>query len=229
MPFDEGGERKTLAIKAFTQLLDSVVLRRTKKDRLTLPDKREQTRVVRFTQEERQQYDQTKDMMIRAIKHQPGVFDRKSTLGMFQTQLQLRILCNHGTYQDPFSWTRRSLLEEREFFASAVGSRGATTCSACKQTMPIVGSNAIYRKWSDKCAHVLCMDCIEQSTHGKADSLSHCPICHPIWATSDLDEKTSMHMLKNGHVDTYFRPHGHSSKMAALITDVKADLHRTKG
>jgi SNF2 family DNA or RNA helicase len=227
-PFDDGADRKRIAIEAFTRLLDSTCLRRTL-ELIHLPEKHERTHLVKFSPEERNQYEQTKAMMFRAIRHQPGVFDRKSTLGMFQTQLQLRILCNHGTYQDPFSWARRSILDEREFLASTIRDYRETICSSCKQSMPIVGSNAVYRNWPEKCSHVLCTECIEESTQAGVDSITHCPLCHPIWASSSVPLDQSKHMMKKGEVDTYFRPQGHSSKMEALIADLQADLSKTKG
>ncbi|KAI4702778.1 hypothetical protein J4E89_010312 [Alternaria sp. Ai002NY15] len=94
IPFDEGGKRRTIAIERFTRLLDSMCLRRTK-DVLHLPAEQHRVRDVPFSPEERLQYEQTKDIMFRAVRNQNGTFDQKSTLGMFQVQLQLRILCNH--------------------------------------------------------------------------------------------------------------------------------------
>ncbi|KAF2181727.1 hypothetical protein K469DRAFT_691814 [Zopfia rhizophila CBS 207.26] len=227
-PFDEGGERRTLAIERFTYLLDSLVLRRTK-ELLHLPEKQDRIRKVEFSKEERAQYEQTKSMIIRAIRHQPGIFDRKSTLGMFQAQLQLRILCNHGTFQDPFSWKRRSLLEEREDAACALGSFSETTCSSCRQSMPIIDSNSVYRQWAEHCAHVLCSECLEESAQGSNEEIpSHCPLCRPIWAPSNSTGGGSTFIAKGGESDIYFRPEGYSSKMAALISDVQENLWETK-
>ncbi|KAL1650612.1 hypothetical protein SLS61_005861 [Didymella pomorum] len=74
--------------------------------------------------EERAQYNQTQKIMMRAVKNQAESFDNHSTLSMFQIQLQLRILCNHGTWQQLFSWSRRKLylLDEREAKDADVGS-----------------------------------------------------------------------------------------------------------
>ncbi|KAI4608165.1 hypothetical protein J4E80_009173 [Alternaria sp. BMP 0032] len=83
IPFDEGGKRRTIAIERFTRLLDSMCLRRTK-DVLHLPAEQHRVREVPFSTEERLQYEQTKEIMFRAVRNQNGTFDQKSTLGMFQ-------------------------------------------------------------------------------------------------------------------------------------------------
>ncbi|ENH67515.1 Putative SWI/SNF-related matrix-associated actin-dependent regulator of chromatin subfamily A member 3-like 1 [Fusarium oxysporum f. sp. cubense race 1] len=60
--------------------------------------------------------------------HRMGEVKKSSQFGMFQMWLQLRIVCNHGTYQKLFSWHRRSLLEEREAIVGAAGQYGEISC-----------------------------------------------------------------------------------------------------
>ncbi|RAR10299.1 dna repair and recombination protein rad5c [Stemphylium lycopersici] len=131
IPFDEGGKRRAVATERFARLLDSLCLRRTK-ELLHLPNEESRVRRIHLSPEERKQYNHTQEIMFRAVRNQNGVFDQKSTLGMFQVQLQLRIICNHGTWQQPFSWSRRKLhlLDEREALEASLGqdakaSRGA--------------------------------------------------------------------------------------------------------
>lgn len=225
LPFDEGGKRRAVATENFTLLLDSLCLRRTK-DLLHLPDQRDCVRVIEFSAEEKRQYEQTKKTMFRAAKNQVGGFDQRSTLGMFQVWLQLRILCNHGTYQQPFSWNRRKLhlLDEREAIETSLGRNGEVTCSACKQTMPIIGSG-LYRRFTEHCRHVLCSECIEQSTPDGQDTLpKSCPLCAPLWANPPHHQRPTLFSEDEG----YFRSQGRSSKMEALMVDVKADLGVSK-
>lgn len=82
LPFDDGGKRRKLAIDRFTRLLDSLCLRRTK-ELLHLPDQQNFVRKIQLSPAERSQYDQTSKTMFRAIRHQNGMFDQKSTLGKF--------------------------------------------------------------------------------------------------------------------------------------------------
>ena len=224
-PFDDGGKRRELAIERFTRLLDSLCLRRTK-DLLHLPDQEDRVRNVEFSHEERTQYDQTQKMMMRAAKNQVGGFDQKSTLGLFQVQLQLRILCNHGTYQQPFSWNRRKLhlIDEREAMEAKFGRDAEVTCSACKQTMSLLDAGSMFRRFTEHCRHVLCFECLEESIPNAADrSTSDCPLCKHLWTQQKTT--TSTHASEE---DNYFRPQGISSKMEALMRDVQADVMSSK-
>lgn len=238
IPFDEGPQRRKLAIERFTRLLDSLCLRRTK-DLLRLPDQHEEVRHIEFLPEEKEQYEQTKKMMFRAVKNQVGVFDHKSTLGMFQVQLQLRILCNHGTYQQPFSWNRRKLhlLDEREAMEMTLGSDGEVTCSVCKQTMPMCGAGSTYKRYTEHCRHVLCFECVEESMSStqksidmSQDSLSaSCPLCalirESMTGTVPSQSQNSTH---SEELYSYFRKYGRSSKMEVLLRDIQSDLWSTK-
>lgn len=226
LPFDEGGKRRELAIERFTRLLDSLCLRRTK-DLLHLPAQHAQVRHLEFSPEERMQYEQTKKMMLRAAKNQVGGFDQKSTLGLFQVQLQLRILCNHGTYQQPFSWNRRKmhLIDEREAMEASLGRDGEVTCSTCKQTMPLIGAGSMFRRFDEHCRHVLCSECMEESMPDvQPGTATSCPLCSSLWKIHSRSAN-SMH----AHEDNkYFRAQGRSAKMEALMKDVGRDIWSKK-
>ncbi|PVI07636.1 hypothetical protein DM02DRAFT_637872 [Periconia macrospinosa] len=221
IPFDEGGKRHKLAIERFTRLLDSLCLRRSK-DLLHLPDAQNHLREIDFSPEERRQYDQTNNMMMRAARNQVGGLDQKSTLGLFQVQLQLRILCNHGTYQQPFSWNRRKLhlIDEREAMEASMGRESEVTCSACRETMSILDT-IMFRRYTENCRHVLCSECIDDSDE---NNLTNCPLCSTLW------KQTSTHSQSHhAPVDEkYFRPQGTSSKMEALMRDVQINVNTTK-
>jgi SWI/SNF-related matrix-associated actin-dependent regulator of chromatin subfamily A3 len=225
IPYDEGPKRRMLAIERFARLLDSILLRRTK-DLLHLPDQQNIVRTIRLSPEERNQYDQTRKTMFRAVKHQHGVFDQKSTLGMFQVQLQLRILCNHGTWQQSFSWSRRKLhlLDEREAMEASLGREGERTCSACRQTMPLFGVGVFFHQY-EECRHVLCSDCVDENKpQGPESQLTKCPLCSSLWHASTNNSR-SKHVSQE---DMYFRPDGHSSKMDTLMADVMINIWTTK-
>jgi SWI/SNF-related matrix-associated actin-dependent regulator of chromatin subfamily A3 len=226
-PFDDGGKRRNLAIERFTRLLDSLCLRRTK-DLLHLPDQEDRVRRIDFSPQERLQYDQTQKMMMRAAKNQVGGFDQKSTLGLFQVQLQLRILCNHGTYQQPFSWNRRKLhlIDEREAMEASLGRDDEVTCSACKQIMSAIDAGTMFRRFTEHCRHVLCHECIEDSMpDGAGESISGCPLCSHLWTAPQSQKKVAAHLSEE---ENYFRSHGTSSKMEALMVDVQTDVWSSK-
>jgi SWI/SNF-related matrix-associated actin-dependent regulator of chromatin subfamily A3 len=228
IPFEQGEDNRTVASQRLGLLLDSVCLRRTK-DLLDLPDQQDRTRNLEFSREEREQYERTKKIMVRAIRQDVGGVDKKSKFGMFQAHLQLRLLCNHGTYQVPFAWaSKRNWLIEREAALCSVGQNGEITCSSCRQSMPILSTNRVYRTYAEHCAHVLCLECLDekaQEDSGEEGSVvSRCPLCCPPGVLRTAAEVDS----RQEQQDEYFLPQGHSSKMAALMSDVQQGLWETK-
>ena len=112
-PFGESEPGRQLATQRLTALIDSLCIRRTK-ELLHLPQESRRVRMLEFSLGERNQYERTKKFMIQTIKQHAGEYDHQDSFGMFQAQLQLRIMCNHGTYQHGFQFQRRSLRDERE-------------------------------------------------------------------------------------------------------------------
>ncbi|ERF69852.1 hypothetical protein EPUS_05394 [Endocarpon pusillum Z07020] len=232
IPFEQGGNGRTSACERLRLLMDSLCLRRTK-DLIHLPDQQDSIRVIEFTREEREQYEQTKKIMIRAIRQNADEAHKKSLFGMFQAQLQLRILCNHGTFQRPFSWaSKRDLLDEKEAALCSVGQNGEIKCSSCRQSMPILGTNRVYRTYAERCAHVLCLECLDEKAQENGDDEgrlpSQCPLCDTASVAGIEFQAGGSFAAQEGRQDNYFRFGGHSSKMAALIFDVQQDLLRTK-
>jgi SWI/SNF-related matrix-associated actin-dependent regulator of chromatin subfamily A3 len=230
-PFLEGDERRTIASERLGLLLDSVCLRRTR-DLLHLPDPSDITCSVDLSAEERDQYDTTKKMMIQSLRHSIGEADKRHLFGMFQAQLQLRILSNHGTFQQPFSWTNpRNLQMEQEDALCSVGHNGDIVCSRCRQAMPLLGTNRVTRKYAETCAHVLCSECVDETVQDVSTDdrlVFKCPLCYAPGRGSTKRAIDADRTSAGERNDSYFRPYGYSSKMAAIMTDVQKDLWKTK-
>jgi hypothetical protein len=97
--------------------------------------------------------------------------------------------------------------------------------------MPILGSNNVYRAYAENCAHVLCSECLGENAPESGDNgnvAPRCPLCFPVGATIATAEVECRYSSGDGEHGDYFRPQGHSSKMAALISDVREDLWGTK-
>ncbi|KAI9663837.1 MAG: hypothetical protein M1821_007327 [Bathelium mastoideum] len=107
-PFEESERGRQLAVQRLTTLIDSLCLRRTR-ELLHLPAEQQCTRMLDFSSEERNQYIRSKKIMIQTIKQRAGDFDGQNMFSMFHAQQQLRIMCNHGTYQHHFQFQRHSL------------------------------------------------------------------------------------------------------------------------
>jgi len=223
IPFDENEERRAGATRNLTLLLDSLCLRRSR-ELLYLPAPREYDRLLEFSPEERDQYDNTVKVMNRTLRQRVSEHQTNNVFGMFQIQLQLRILCNHGTYQHAFSWNRRSLLDEREDALCSVGDMGHVNCSACRQSMPLHGSNNVYRKGNDRCKHILCSECLYENEESIGQAHG-CPICV---MTGVLSNSKGASAGLGGTEDSYLKDSGFSTKMNALLQDIKHDLWNTK-
>ena len=222
-------------------LYDWLVLRRTK-DILELPGQDVRTREIELSPGEKEQYKRTTNILSRRIRQLHGALEGEDKFGLFQAQLQLRILCNHGTWQKLFSWKKRDIMEEHEAHWGEVGADAEATCAGCKQPRPILGSNMIYNQFVEKCGHMLCSECLEDCG---GENITHCPLCKRFRKTDTAaevstpldgsDEDTAMpdaedyltvHSTKKK--DDYFNFQGHSTKMEALVDDVRVDLQTTK-
>jgi hypothetical protein len=206
-------------------------------------------RYLHFSLAERRQYEYTMQILKRTIRHHVGEVEKSSMFGLFRAILPMLLLCNHGTFQRPFSWGRRSYQDERKTIVSPLGQNGEIKCSGCQLPMPILGSSRLSNGFCEPCAHVLCSECIEKwSTPGTGEQTQHCPVC-VLWlkyaqvegsvlagdvAMPDLPAKQAIEDDDDDYFDAedddddYFDAEGYSTKMWVLIEDVKKDLWTTK-
>ncbi|KAK7421718.1 hypothetical protein QQZ08_009806 [Neonectria magnoliae] len=236
-PFEQ---QDPVARERLVMLYDSLVLRRTK-EILHLPGQEERIRELQLSARERMQHDKTIDILNRYIRQQVGEHEIKSKFGLFQTHLQLHILCNHNTHQKLFTWKRksRSAADEKEAFLAELGLNAKRICAGCGQPRPIINPNNARNDFVEKCAHIFCRDCLDglHGTQGETSSLQHCPLCvvsHkalrkaasiPI-VLGDTDEQGDVVMrdADNDDWDGYFNSGGYSTKVMALVEDVKGSL-----
>ncbi|KAK1726384.1 SNF2 family domain-containing protein [Colletotrichum acutatum] len=185
VPFEQHSDNLEKVKERLVALMESLCLRRTK-EVLDLPPLEERVVPLEFSPEERDQYDKTKKILMRTIKQKVGEVEKSSKFGLFQANLQMRILCNHGTFQKPFSWHRRSYrldLDEREAAVSALGQNAELTCNGCHQPMPILGFNRLRNASEKQCPHVFCSECLDDSdlssmaTPVSGPRERHCPVC----------------------------------------------------
>ncbi|KAH8668495.1 SNF2 family N-terminal domain-containing protein [Xylariales sp. PMI_506] len=239
-PYSQGDEDS--AIKCLVHINDSLCLRRTK-ELLNLPTLKEDVQHLNLTEKERRQYEDTAKILYRKIRQMVGEHEKTSKFSIFQANLQLRILCNHGTYQQPFSWQTHSYRDTKEAVASVWGDSMQINCDGCSQPMPVLGTSRSRNDFMEGCPHVLCSDCVENTAAGGASQAAasngggalrrHCPLCVRFGdAVSDDasadDSAPPPRRYAEPSDEHYFRPDGFSTKMEALMKDVKVDLATTK-
>lgn len=210
VPFKEGGSIRADGQHALAKLFDAMCIRRTK-EHLNLAGSSEIIRLVSLSPAERAQYNKTNNDMNRALRNLAGDYESRNKFSLFHAQLQLRLLCNHGTFQRQFHWARsRNSREAREYVLTAAGSDGEVLCSGCTQMVPgILSSQAL--GLCSPCAHVLCLECRTGSNNG-------CPVCEASFTST---RRTTMNDLHSTYGQGYFNAEGTSSKLDALVQDLR--------
>lgn len=226
-------ENTSSASKNFAFLLDCVCLRRSQ-ELLHLPQVTERYHYITLSEEERRQYDETLVMMANFIREKASKDpQRRDPFGIFQAQLQLRLLCNHGTFQKPF--TKRNARDrkvEREDFLYSLGKNAEITCSMCGIPIPVFDVIGGSKSYSHACGHKLCQDCIFQSrddtTSQSRGVATPCPLCHTMVGqeTGLKPQESSARTEDNG--EAYFNKAGFSSKIDALLKDLRQNSMDTK-
>jgi len=130
-------------------------------------------------------------------------------------------------------------LEAKEAWVGELGLNAEVNCDGCGQPRPYLGSNRMYNNFVEKCRHILCSYCLEDTAleNSGSESSHHCPLCRQYGAGSShnqqIDDEGDTEMASSEQpasstASDYFNEEGYSTKMAALIRDVKSNLLATK-
>ena len=230
-PLMKGSEK---GVDNLRQLLDSVCLRRTKQ-LLNLPKVISETRLLNFSPREKRQYIDTRDKLVRMINQNRLQQQNKGCLGVFQLQLQLRRLCNHGTFQ-------KSSLGVEDFdpeqAIAHLRKQKQAKCEVCGTH--VTGIHGIEEQRSGSfttCGHLLCSKCIPtmkgalQKIDGR-DGCLKCSLCPETnfgeyLVTEEASPKPSKYGNKNLSAWQYFDKAGCSTKISAVVADI--EQHKAEG
>lgn len=232
-PFEQG--QKKIAEERLIMLYDSFVLRRTK-DILTLPGQKQIWRKLRLSDEEKDQYDRSTDMLKRCIANRVSHYNNSKNFGLFHVHLQLRLLCNHGTHQRLYSWKMNggSNTEAREAKQAEFGDNMERVCDGCSQPRPIISAN-FRDDCLEKCRHTFCRECSDNIKASPVDegTLRHCPLCELEPDTlkrkrtrRGREARNDVSAAGEDKHSRYFHDTGGSTKMKALVRDVKNTLKK---
>ncbi|KAF2664318.1 hypothetical protein BT63DRAFT_460620 [Microthyrium microscopicum] len=222
-PFDDSKERRTEAIRRLATLIDALCIRRTK-DRLKLPEAQDSRVELIFSDAEQRQYTKAVGDMNRNLRQQVGSSKSMHDFGLFQIQLQLRILCNHGTHQDPFAWKQNAWMDMRQYALTSLLATSEVVCSICNEIIPVTSAQNIYRMHGDECRHAICDGCSDLKT-GHQQNLFSCPICMQVKLLKDVEERPAAKKILNAQ---YFRENGYSTKITQLVKDLTKNLNEKK-
>ncbi|KAJ0116932.1 hypothetical protein J7T55_003346 [Diaporthe amygdali] len=144
LPFEEDPEE---ACRKFAFLLDCICLRRPQ-TLLYLPKMVETVHYLDLSPSEQQQYRNTMQAMSKMLQRKAGQGPgKKVTFGLFQAQLQLRLLCNHGTFQKRITDTiERDTQAESEDIMYSLGRQADDSCSICSIQISIFDTQSWKRE-----------------------------------------------------------------------------------
>ena len=216
------------AKKKLALICDSFCLRRNK-DRLNFPPLGERIRIVELSDTERVHYEKTFQSMARALSHGSRRKSSGTPFGKFQIWLQLRIICNHGTFQKPFVGGQMDKQTQREDVISSIGKDAEIICSCCRQRTSVLATNVAASHESQSCTHTLCEECQGQLPGLECGTPSSqlCLLC----TSSTLGRSITRDQLSTPFsrpAGLFLHEDGVSSKMCALLNDVIEDLWSSK-
>jgi SWI/SNF-related matrix-associated actin-dependent regulator of chromatin subfamily A3 len=219
-------------------LLDSVCLRRTKK-LLRLPEEKYEFREVEFSAAERELYNTTAREIVEAIKQQVNQpKNTKTYFGIFQLWLRLRRICNHGSFQKPFSIAPAEIVQfDPEEALALLRQREDAKCTYC--------SAEVYQLHSMEedgdghftiCGYLICARCIpryRKALRKDKDKKSFsCSLCRQHVTRSCLLTEKMMAEHSVGMkipAEKYFQADGISSKVSTLVADIEQNGNDKKG
>ena len=225
-------------------LLDSICLRRTKV-LLDLPALHDQDRLLDLSSRERDLYEETESNIAQAIQQQVMVEKpSKSYLGIFQLQLQLRRICNHGTILKAFTGISRDDPFDPEEAIAVLQDTTDATCAYCgfKSANTTAAENR--KEYLTTCGHLLCSNCVasfEEALSTTAVSAQvegndlQCPLCSKKITKNYLIQsktprtKTEDKVLKNDFHAAEFDNNGFSTKISGMIEDIEENKTKGKG
>lgn len=149
---------------------------------------------------------------------------KKSTFGLFQAQLQLRLLCNHGTFQKEITGTiARGAQAESEDVMYFLGRQADTACLSCGIQISIFETVRRSETTQYRCGHRICRKCELDEVCIHNITTTQYQLCgsEATPGTVSQPERTSLGMKNStSKVETYFHTTDVSSKMNALMSDL---------
>ena len=212
---------------------------------LDLPTLYDQDRLLDLSSGERDLYEGIESNIARAI-HQEVMVEksRKSYLGIFQLQLQLRRICNHGTLLRACTGISRDVPFDPEEAIAVLQDTTDAACAYCGFKSANTPAAKNRNEYLTTCGHLLCSECVatfEEALSTSAISAQvesirlQCPLC-PKKLTKDylLQSKSSRskkedRVPENDSHSANFDSNGFSTKISAMIEDIKENKTKGKG
>jgi hypothetical protein len=159
--------------------------------------------------------------------------NKRIPFGIFQAQLQLRLLCNHGTFQRPFSrQSRRDRRAEQEDMLYSLGKNAEIACSSCGVPIAVFDAVGALKGHTHICGHRFCQECTLQDQDVRIVESGMlkmpCLLCNTMASGEAVGILPSQSPAVENSSEAYFNQTGFSSKIEALMTDLQNNQEDTK-
>jgi hypothetical protein len=153
--------------------------------------------------------------------------------GILQALLRLRLLCNHGTYEQLSHNLGTALPSDPEEALAFLQQNDEASCAYCSCDVNVIGKpNDPQSAEFTVCSHLLCSECLPQYEadlkETKVGKKAQCPLCENVIAGSFIkaNEKKGRRKALVGHISpgslTSFNLNdGYSTKFSAVLQDVE--------
>lgn len=221
--------------------MNSICLRRTN-DILQLPKPTTLPRRLQLSCAEDEEYANIGETYRREIdKAVSGHKTAEAYCGILQAILRLRLFCNHGTYEKPSQDRNGGFPSDPDEAITLLQQSDEAICAYCSCDISSIGDqNDPGSGILTACSHILCADCVSQYIadleKSRQGNKSQCPLCYLVTDQNFLTQKEGKRgRLKrtsspgSAGVSNSFNPdRGYSSKLSALVEDIKEHLHKDK-
>ncbi|KAF4555644.1 SNF2 family N-terminal domain-containing protein 3 [Elsinoe fawcettii] len=209
--------------RVLRQTLQPICLRR-RKEILRLPEAQYETIRVDFSQIERGCYDKLLKKSRIALSTRAGIQKvHTKPHNIFQMLLQLRILCNMGTFMQTIRGQDASWGMDPDEILTLLQEEGLAHCASCLVEIPVLNQRKdCHSGLLPTCAHMLCAACLgETGQRQGSPELYECPVCQQ----SVKQQAFSFHetALSAGDNHRY-----HSTKIEKLMENLNQTRNKEK-
>lgn len=233
----------TTGFSRLRQLLKSLCLRRTN-HLLNLPEPVTLHNRLELSEIEGAQYANVSETFRQTIDRAvSGREVAKAYNGILKAILRLRLLCNHGTYDQSTEASSDVSPEYQDEALALLQQSDNAICAICACDVPSVGNLA----HNDSgiftvCRHLLCQDCVleyeARLKEGRRGKKFQCPVCQNLISENFLTLKERGRRQMRSQLpasvastvpSTCFDLNaGYSSKMTMLLKDIESHMHKDK-
>lgn len=210
-----------IGFKNLRNILKSICLRRIK-DLLHLPEPEEITYELELSPVEREMYYSIGESSKQAIDDVvSGRKNMEAYNGILQAIMQLRLLCNHGTFEEIFQRTRVAGIPDPDEALALLEEKDDAICTICSSDITSVSNHGLNAGRFTTCSHLLCNVCFAQYEEDLErqviEETSYCLICQ---APITEIRSTVRHEIQPDMISPDVLNVGLSTKLFNLLEDV---------